>query len=425
MQTSLPIISRIILATGTLLTVCTSAYAEECRATRHCNAQITKDGYSYTVAMAANFPCSRGWPSWGCTFLTNEATAKLSPTNLQESWALGCGNIHSYSATILEAPTPTPTVTSTPTQTPTRTPTATPTKTPTKTPTATPTKTPTPTPTATRTPTPVPTLMPTPVPTATAVPTSTPTVTPVPFVVTPIAECVDPLQDGQLLVHFGYKNDANTVVTIPVGANNSFAPGAQDQGQPTSFESGRVSNSFTVLIPSTSTLQWTLGYATVTADISLPRCEGDTIECVENNNRPPLSKLDNNARQQRALVLALTRITIRSNRSPAMLSAAQRLQARAEQLYLDQWKDIWSSFAQVSQSCIGCTDTDRSPDITRLVNRSKSLLRAIRSSAALARKATKGRSEAAIARFVARGIALHESSVTRASDLPRFESTCP
>lgn len=45
---------------------------------------------------------------------------------------------------------------------------------------------------------------------------------------------------------FGYDNSTGAVVTIPVGANNYFTPGAQNQRQVTVFNPGCMTNAFGV-----------------------------------------------------------------------------------------------------------------------------------------------------------------------------------
>jgi hypothetical protein len=46
---------------------------------------------------------------------------------------------------------------------------------------------------------------------------------------------------------FGYDNSTGEVVTIPVGPDNAFTPGAQDRHQVTTSQPGRVTNAFSVL----------------------------------------------------------------------------------------------------------------------------------------------------------------------------------
>jgi hypothetical protein len=179
--------------------------------------------------------------------------------------------------------TPTPTNTATPTPTDTATPTLTPTNTATPTPTSTATPTNTATPTLTNTATP--TL------TNTATPTLTPT-TPrsARKLIKPILECVKANGDGTYTAFFGYYNENDDDVTIPIGVNNRFSPEPSDRGQPTTFEPGRTPSypkaSFSVLFTA-ETLVWTLDGNTSTADQVNNRCDATpTPTRTENENSP-------------------------------------------------------------------------------------------------------------------------------------------
>jgi hypothetical protein len=68
----------------------------------------------------------------------------------------------------------------------------------------------------------------------------------IPATVAPFLECVRRNQNGTWTAHFGYENSTGAAVTIPVGSNNYFTPGAQNRGQVTVFQPGRRSNAFSV-----------------------------------------------------------------------------------------------------------------------------------------------------------------------------------
>ncbi|MDZ4198896.1 MAG: choice-of-anchor A family protein, partial [Kiritimatiellia bacterium] len=61
-----------------------------------------------------------------------------------------------------------------------------------------------------------------------------------PLVVRPILECVTANADGSYTAHFGYLNEGDETVTIPVGPNNKFVGGAPDRQPPTEFAPGRT-----------------------------------------------------------------------------------------------------------------------------------------------------------------------------------------
>jgi hypothetical protein len=68
----------------------------------------------------------------------------------------------------------------------------------------------------------------------------------IPATVAPILECVQRNANGSYTARFGYDNTTGAAVTIPVGANNYFTPGAQNRGQAPVFNPGRVTNAFSV-----------------------------------------------------------------------------------------------------------------------------------------------------------------------------------
>ena len=93
-------------------------------------------------------------------------------------------------------------------------------------------------------------------------------------VVRPILECVDQLSDGNYRAHFGYLNDGNASVTVPIGRNNAFTPSPEDRGQPRQFRPGRAPDVFQVDFQ--RTLVWTLTGRTSTASQSSKRCAPTT-----------------------------------------------------------------------------------------------------------------------------------------------------
>jgi hypothetical protein len=98
--------------------------------------------------------------------------------------------------------------------------------------------------------------------------------------VTPVVTCVD-VAGSTVTAHWGYVNSWNAQVTVQVGnktsGQNWFSPGAEGQGQPTSFDPGTFSDVFSVTF-STPTLTWTLDDSkqapanSATASASSTRC---------------------------------------------------------------------------------------------------------------------------------------------------------
>jgi hypothetical protein len=360
-----------------------------------CNYTISKDGYTYSVVGTAYYSCGFNWPSNGCSIVQSQIVPRISPTRLSGSWALTCGNIHAFQATILEAPTPTPT--STPTSTPTAT--------------ATPTATRTPTTTAT------------PTPTCTATPTVTPTPTATQIPVTPIAECVDVQTDGTLLAHFGYQNDSSAAIQIAIGAKNQLTPGNQDVGQPNEFFPGRVVDVFTVAFPSTSTLRWVLGDTFVDVNIATERCQG-APQCVDTDVSKTLAILDGNAADQRKMVRRLANRILAVTKSATVRRQAQAYLKSADDLYLAQWSDVWSSFSLVVKNCTNCAAVDKLADIQALSGRSQNFVTLSQQVGRALKKASGGRLSVTSQNLVNQVAALHQSFLKSANSLPRFESKC-
>jgi hypothetical protein len=74
----------------------------------------------------------------------------------------------------------------------------------------------------------------------------------------PLLECVDNNGDGTYTAHFGYLNQTNATITLPVGPKNMFVPGQQDFGQPTVFLPGEHLDVFSVTFNGTQDLKWML-----------------------------------------------------------------------------------------------------------------------------------------------------------------------
>jgi hypothetical protein len=72
----------------------------------------------------------------------------------------------------------------------------------------------------------------------------------------PLLECVDDNGDGTYTAHFGYLNQSNSTINLPVGPKNMFVPGQEDFGQPTVFLPGEHLNVFSVVF--TDDIKWML-----------------------------------------------------------------------------------------------------------------------------------------------------------------------
>ncbi|HSW56198.1 MAG TPA: hypothetical protein VLH59_14025 [Ignavibacteriaceae bacterium] len=90
--------------------------------------------------------------------------------------------------------------------------------------------------------------------------------------VRPVLECVKNNGDGTYTAHFGYKNDNDVSVYIPIGNRNKFTPNPQDRGQTRVFKPGRQIKVYTVNFNG-SNLVWTLNGRTSTASANSAPCQ--------------------------------------------------------------------------------------------------------------------------------------------------------
>ena len=95
---------------------------------------------------------------------------------------------------------------------------------------------------------------------------------PKPKPITPELECVEALDEGRFLAHYGYTNPNATTVE-PSADENRFSPDPPDRGQPKAFASGRVADAFQVQWNG-GALTWQLTDNELTVSSSSNRCAG-------------------------------------------------------------------------------------------------------------------------------------------------------
>ncbi len=98
--------------------------------------------------------------------------------------------------------------------------------------------------------------------------------------VTPILECVWHDSGTAWTSLWGYSNSSSSTQTIPIGSSNSFSPGAQNQGQPTTFKPGTVDNLFTVPFTASDPPAWSLDGTTVSSSPSDKKCSSDPVPII-------------------------------------------------------------------------------------------------------------------------------------------------
>jgi hypothetical protein len=90
--------------------------------------------------------------------------------------------------------------------------------------------------------------------------------------VTPVVECVVFKNGVPDQAVWGYENDNDFAVALPIGQTNGFVPAPEDRGQPTVFEPGRWDGVFQTPFDGAATLTWTVADRSATASSSSDRC---------------------------------------------------------------------------------------------------------------------------------------------------------
>jgi hypothetical protein len=226
-----------------------------------------------------------------------------------------------------------------------------------------------------------------------------------------------------MLAKFGYQNDSTETIKIPIGDKNKFTPGNQDIGQPTEFFKGRVPNIISATIPAGGTLRWFLGNATVDASITTTRCAGDPV-CEKTDNKDTLAHLDNDAAGMRMIARKLANRALALDRNSTINKRAQTYVARAQNLYNQQWTNVWGRFPQITENCPTCAQSDKSTDIQKLVSLAEQQIDLVRQAKALLDTANGSRRDIYADNLVAWAERIHARYIKRTQKLPRFESKC-
>ena len=118
--------------------------------------------------------------------------------------------------------------------------------------------------------------------------------------VNPVLQCVVFRSGAPDQAVWGYSNPNSFPITIPVGATNGFAPAPVNRGQPLVFQPGTVTGAFQTAFAGATTLTWTLGTKTVSAEQQLDPLYRDAR--AEKGDRPGQRSGDLQPAGQRAAV---------------------------------------------------------------------------------------------------------------------------
>jgi len=88
----------------------------------------------------------------------------------------------------------------------------------------------------------------------------------------PVLECVEALGHGKLRAHFGYENDSEDELYVPLSERNNFRPSPRDRDQPSHFKPGKHEQIVSVTFEDSESVTWALDGEEAWADSDSPRC---------------------------------------------------------------------------------------------------------------------------------------------------------
>lgn len=164
--------------------------------------------------------------------------------------------------------------------------------------------------------------------------------------------------DGTLTLSFGYYSHNAEVITIPPGADNSFAPTPDDRQQPTVFKPGHWERQCVMIVPGNfdGKLAWSVAYAGKTTSTSTRMLQSNwfLVEAVDELAKSiDTTKAKHGVCLNRAPEVAVLG-SVRKRGAPAMLATAMAAGA-TESLFgsvhdegLPRGTSVTSSWKQVS-----------------------------------------------------------------------------
>lgn len=256
--------------------------------------------------------------------------------------------------------------------------------------------------------------------------TPTPVITTISsFAVTPVAECVEVLTNGDMLAHFGYRSDEKGTVEIPLGGLNFVQPNPLDRGQPTLFKPGYFGNVFTATVSSTTGGSWMLASAEARVTAKTNRCDANLVVCTTTPIQEILGRLDQLSKAQADVVKAIATAIKRSTTSKKTQQAASDLVAEANALYVQQWTLIWNRFPGEVVVCTqGCSTVSKTTEIGLLQSGSRELLAIANRGLRMLGKSSSSAAKKAVVRRKAEATKDAKLFEQQSAKLPQSESKC-
>ena len=224
--------------------------------------------------------------------------------------------------------------------------------------------------------------------------------------------------------YFGYQNNSEDALNLPIGEKNKFSPGDEDIGQPTEFFKGRVANVVTATIAAGSTLRWVLGDTFVDANIATVQCQPAPINCIDKDIKDILARLDNISANMKNIVAKISDRELLTKASSVLKKKARAYTEDASDLYAAQWNGIWSNFPQVIRVCPSCRQIDKSAVIRALNARERMLYRLVKQAAQLLNDVDPNGQQPSPSGLVKVAGKLNSDFSSRSQQLPRFLSDC-
>ena len=212
---------------------------------------------------------------------------------------------------------------------------------------------------------------------------------------------------------------------MPIGPENFVEPGNANRGQPTLFSPGYGKNVFSTVISPATGGAWVLGAARAVVTSGSPRCDSREIDCVPEDIKSLLMRLDALSRAQAQVVKTAASEVARASRSSRNRAQAKKYAQQAHDLYLQQWTTLWNGFPSTILVCSkGCAAVSDEATIRVLQDGSKESLGYANKTIALVPAGRSSQVKRQVARLKADAVGTFRLFETKSKELPVVRSVC-
>lgn len=249
---------------------------------------------------------------------------------------------------------------------------------------------------------------------------------------TPTLQCISIGPNNSLIALFGYQNDNDFEITLPVGPFNSFEPDPADRGQPTKFEKGNVTSAFSVPFEANAGISWLLGSTRIVANLNSPLCSTSNgctllpvveIKTALDETALALASLATRAAER---LDKAARASMKGRSLARALTDAQRASARAK-AFEQSARELVLTFPDVVQSCPDgteqCVQTDNQAVLEKLEQLYAKQFRGIRRFIvrALFREGKRARANK---NLITEARRISQEGKTKLQQMPRYATLC-